>query len=149
MSIIDNRAPRSPILALMMTLALAAAAHPAAAGERMTTGEIEATFSGMTLDGIYRSGEFFSETYRDDGSIRYHGTEGADMGEWSAEGGRFCTFYESADGGCFFVDRDGANCFTFTVDEGTLNPKPARDWTSRGWDRTRPSTCPKAPEAST
>ncbi|MBZ9937298.1 hypothetical protein LB518_13420 [Mesorhizobium sp. BR1-1-16] len=148
MSIIGQWTRRAAVLALA-ALALAMARPPAEAGERLTTEEITKTFSGMTLDGIYHDGEFFSETYRDDGSIRYHGADAADMGEWSASNGRFCTFYEASEGGCFFVDRDGANCFTFTVDEGIAHPRPARDWTSRGWDRTRPSTCPTVPEART
>lgn len=121
----------------------------ARAGERLDSAAIEATFKGMTLDGVYRDGEFFSETYAEDGSIRYHGLAGADRGEWSAVSGRFCTFYEGAEGGCFVVERDGANCFTFFVDEGGDQPKPAADWTSRGWDRGKPSTCPTAPEAET
>lgn len=128
---------------------LAALLAPATgmAGEPLGEAEIASTFRGMTLDGIYRDGEFFSETYNEDGSIRYHGQTGADSGEWSVEGGRFCTFYEGAEGACFFVERDGANCFTFTApDEKAGRTVPQKDWTSRGWDRTKPSTCPTAPE---
>ncbi|MBN8999756.1 MAG: hypothetical protein J0H54_10280 [Rhizobiales bacterium] len=124
-----------------------AAGGPAVAGERMPAGEIEKTFSGMTLDGIYADGTFFTETYKEDGSIRYHDPDGADSGQWSVDDGRFCTFYEASQGACFFVERDGANCFTFFAGEGSGDAlKPAADWTSRGWNRELPPTCPKAPE---
>ena len=46
-------------------------------------------------------------------SIRYHDVNGADSGEWSVKDDTFCTFYEGQEGACFFVERDGANCFTF------------------------------------
>ncbi len=146
--------PRRRIAAAGFALMLGAAdglfgPGRALAGERLDTAAIEAIFRGMTLDGIYRDGEIFSETYGEDGAIRYHGLSGADRGEWSAVSGRFCTFYEGAEGGCFVVERDGANCFTFFVDEGGETPKPAADWTSRGWNRDKPSTCPTAPEANT
>lgn len=133
---------------LALATLLALPALPAAAGEKLGAADIAATFRGMTLDGIYRDGEFFSETYHEDGSIRYHGADGADAGEWTVEDDRFCTFYEDADGACFFVERDGANCFSFyaPLDNGGGPLRPEKDWTSRGWDRTKPSTCPKTPE---
>lgn len=134
---------RAAIL-LAATILLAA---PASAGERVKGTELEGIFSGMTLDGIYADGTFFSESYKDDGSIRYHDPDGADSGEWSIEGERFCTFYENSQGACFFVERDGANCFSFYAPDGEgENAKPQADWTSRGWNRELPPTCPKAPE---
>jgi len=131
-----------------LVLALAAAGGPAGAGERLRDGEIERSFAGVTLDGVYRDGTFFSESYHEDGSIRYHDADGADSGEWSVRDGRFCTFYESQQGACFFVERDGANCFTFFAEtqSGSGPSKPEPDWTSRGWNRSLPPTCPKAPE---
>ena len=82
---------------------MALIAGPVLAGEKLPESEIAKTFSGMSLDGTYHDGEFFSETYNEDGSIRYHGAESADSGEWSVENGRFCTFYESGQGACLFV----------------------------------------------
>ncbi|WEK50706.1 MAG: hypothetical protein P0Y66_00945 [Candidatus Kaistia colombiensis] len=120
------------------------AAQPAVASQRVPTSEIETIFSGVTLDGIYNNGAFFSETYNADGSIRYHDMDGSDSGRWSVRDGKFCTFYDSQQGACFFVERDGGNCFTFFAPEETGGP--AQDWTSRGWDRRKPSTCPTAPE---
>lgn len=132
-------------LSVLLISALFAA--PAAAGERLEGKIIADTFRGMTLDGIYEDGAFFTETYRDDGSIRYHDGKGSDSGEWSVSGDTFCTFYEAQSGACFFVVRDGRNCFTFyeAVEEGgKLRPSP--DWTSRGWDRAHHATCPTPPE---
>jgi hypothetical protein len=119
------------------------------AGERIDAGKLFATFRGMTLDGIYADGTFFSETYGEDGSIRYHDVDRSDSGEWSVRGETFCTFYESTEGACFLVERDGANCFTFfdAMDKDG-RPVPEDKWTSRGWDRAHPSTCPKPPEAA-
>ncbi|MCP4381339.1 MAG: hypothetical protein GY798_07960 [Hyphomicrobiales bacterium] len=122
----------------------------AGAGNRHMVGfEIRMAFDGITLDGVYRDGLFFSETYFEDGLIRYHDVQGADSGEWMVEDDTFCTFYERLSGACFFVERDGDNCFTFFVavpdDDGTLRPET--EWTSRGWNREMDSTCSEAPAA--
>ena len=82
------------------------------------------------------------------GSDRYHDGNGSDSGGWEIVKDKFCTLYESQQGACFFVERDGKNCFTFFRD---ARQEPARAqagaWTSRGWNRESPSTCPKPPEA--
>ncbi len=121
---------------------------PGAAAERMPAGEIGRTFSGMTLDGVYASGLFFTETYHEDQSIRYWDTNAADSGRWFVRNGQLCTFYRNQQGACFIVDRDGDNCFTFyepSPDDATV---PLPDWTSRGWDRRKSATCPTPPEAA-
>lgn len=135
-------------VSVMALAALVVACPMAAAGERLAGSAIEATFKGMTLDGIYDDGAFFSETYFDDGSIRYHDDQGADSGEWSVKGDTFCTFYEGQDGACFFVERDGTNCFTFfeATEDTSKNLTPRETWTSRGWDRKAEATCPSPPE---
>jgi len=150
---IASREPaRTPFIRAIALAGLAAlaslAATPAPAGERVPEHEIASLLSGLTLDGIYHNGAFFTETYNTDGSIRYHDIDGADSGQWSVKDGKFCTFYESQEGACFFVERDGANCFTFYVpdEKGGPDAGPAQEWTSRGWDRRKPSTCPTAPE---
>ncbi|MCB1494252.1 MAG: hypothetical protein KDJ86_00580 [Bauldia sp.] len=136
------------ILALL-TLAATVTMADAGAGKRMLGPEIRLALTGITLDGVYSDSLFFSETYFDDGLIRYHDINGADTGEWTVEDDTFCTFYESLSGACFFVERDGENCFTFFEavedDKGMLHP--AAEWTSRGWNRDEESTCPTPPEA--
>jgi len=137
------------LVAALLVLAAVPAPGVALAGERMFGFEMEKTFSDQTLDGIYDNGSFFSETYFEDGSIRYHDIEGADSGQWSVEDDTFCTFYESSSGACFFVERDGENCFTFFLalegDGGALVPDTS--WTSRGWRRGAESTCDTPPGA--
>ena len=135
-----------PIMFIAATLSLALLAAPAAAGERMSAADIEATLGGITLDGIYFDGTYFTEAYHDDGSIRYWDAVSADSGEWSVQDGQFCTFYESQQGTCFTVERDGTNCFSFfekDADTGAIDPKK---WTSRGWIRGQDNTCPDVPE---
>jgi hypothetical protein len=135
---------------LFIPLAIAAvvASSVALAAQRMGAADIAKTFSGVTLDGIYHDGAYFNETYDEDGSVRYHDIKGADSGRWSVRGDRFCTFYRNQQGACFFVERDGSNCYTFyEAVEGDAE-KPQDDWTSRGWDRESAATCPTAPEVA-
>lgn len=134
---------------LLGAAALLLAASSAGASERMFGFEMEKTFAGFTFDGIYDDGAFFSETYFEDGSIRYHDVDGADSGQWSIEGDTFCTFYEGAQGACFFVERDGENCFTFyeAVEGEGGAPKASDTWTSRAWNRESDSTCETPPGA--
>jgi hypothetical protein len=134
--------------ALLVVAVFSCLAPTAIASETMDAADIAKTFSGMTLDGVYYNGQFFTETYDDDGSIRYHDASGADSGEWSVRDGKFCTFYEDQEGACFEVERDGANCFTFVEpdpDTGRIDPE---SWTSRGWSRAAKPTCPTAPEVA-
>jgi hypothetical protein len=136
-----------PMAALVGVLLLAIAVAPAAAGNRMSEADIEATLGGTTLDGVYFNGTYFTEAYHEDGTIRYWDAVSADSGEWSVKDGQFCTFYEGQEGACFDVERDGANCFTFyekNADSGAVDPKK---WTSRGWIRGHDNTCPEAPKA--
>lgn len=146
---VGPKASRSRLLAGLASVMLAAMTPSAVrAGERVPESEIEKSLAGVTLDGIYNNGAFFTETYNEDGSVRYHDIDGSDSGQWSVQAGKFCTFYETQQGACFFVERDGTNCFTFFVpdEKGGPNAGPVKDWTSRGWDRRKPSTCPTAPE---
>jgi hypothetical protein len=121
----------------------------ASSGQSMADRDIETAFRGITMDGIYNDGTFFSETYFEDGTIRYHDAYGADSGDWSVREGMFCTFYESQQGACFFVERDGENCFTFfePVKGPDGNTIKREQWTSRGWNRSEEATCTRPPEA--
>ena len=57
-----------------------------AATDHLLGFEIRRALVGITLDGIYPTGAFFSETYGEDGAIRYDDADGADKGEWSVRG---------------------------------------------------------------
>lgn len=131
-------------VAAIMTLTV----FGAQASESMNAAQIEDAFRGITLDGVYDNGGFFSETYFDDGSIRYHDVFGADSGNWSVRENMFCTFYQGQQGACFFVFREGANCFIFFEPtegaNGTLVPDD--NWTSRGWNRHSEVSCVEPPE---
>ncbi len=138
----------SPRIAAAVLLALSAAS--AEAGGTMSAAEIDETLRGITLDGVYHDGAFFSETYFEDGSLRYRDAAGVESGDWSIDGDLFCTFYERLRGACFFVVRQGDNCFTFFEavrgSGGDRVPRPT--WTSRGWNRRSAATCVKPPEAA-
>jgi len=110
---LSERRTKSIALPVTAAFAMILTAFAANAGQSMNGSEIEKTFRSVTLDGIYGDGRFFSETYFDDGTIRYHEADGADSGDWSVREDMFCTFYEGMEGGCFFVYREGANCFIF------------------------------------
>ena len=135
------------VVAALLIVSLSAG-EIAVASEQMHGFEIRRAFRGITLDGIYRDGSFFSETYAEDGSIRYHDGNGADAGHWEIVIDKFCTRYDSQKGGCFYVSSDGTNCFTFYHEVPGKSPREiqAGAWDSRGWNRDHPSTCPKAPE---
>src|SRR5262249_9352253 len=123
-------------IALFPVLALAALS-PGSAGDRLAGAAIRDALRGVTLDGIYRGGAFFSETVEVDASVRYHDAEGADSGQWSVKGDTFCTFYDRQPGGCFYVRIHGDNCFTFS--QSNLNRAGSEaDWDAEGWDRSRP-----------
>lgn len=129
-------------------LACLAAATASVAGERMAAQDLDKALAGITLDGIYFDGTFFTETYHEDQTIRYWDANGADSGRWSVRDGLFCTFYESLQGACFLVERDGDNCFTFFEMDADNPTMPRKEWTSRGWNRAKPATCPTAPQLS-
>jgi hypothetical protein len=129
--------------AVVLAIIASLVALPAGAGERMKAAEIDKAFRGMTLDGVYSNGSFFTEVYNPDGSIRYHDATAADSGAWSVKNDMFCTFYEGKQGACFFVEREGANCFSFYEEDAASGGggQARKQWTSRGWNRAEKSTC--------
>jgi hypothetical protein len=131
--------------ALAGAIVFALAPVAAEAGKRLGEQEIAKALTGVTLDGIYSDGSYFTETYHEDGTIRYWDAVAADSGEWSIKNGQFCTFYEGQQGACFTVEEDGANCFTFYEKDEKTGAIPTA-WTSRGWNRESPPTCPQPPE---
>ncbi len=117
---------------------------------KMSNSEISATFPGMTMVGKYSDGMNFRETYHQDGSITYVDDVSADKGRWFVRGKLFCTFYEVSNGACFSVQKSGANCYEYFVEEEENGSKSANpgEWNSIGWDEDKPSTCDLAPKTT-
>jgi hypothetical protein len=115
---------------------------------RMTNSELSATFPNMTMVGKYADGMNFKETYHEDGSITYADDASVDHGRWFVRGNLFCTFYDTANGACFSVQKSGANCYEYFIQEEE-DGSPSGDlnaWNSIGWDETKPSTCDLSPK---
>lgn len=109
---------------------------------------LSSTFRGMTMVGKYADGMTFTETYHQDGSITYADDASADKGRWFVRGKLFCTFYDTANGACFSVQKSGNNCYEYFIQEEE-NGSPSTDqgaWNSIGWDEAKPSTCDLSPK---
>jgi hypothetical protein len=118
-----------------------------AADEWMNESELKAVFAGKGVDGRYRSGGPFAETYGADGHVDYEDEVRTSGGHWSIQAGTFCTIYDDdSAGGCFQVRRRGSNCFEFffvaPTEEEALKSQAAKpQWTARAWVQDQPSTC--------
>ncbi len=137
----------------MLKEVVVAAVLLAGAEPRPLTGaEIIAAFEGTTVTGTYADGMAFRESYATGGRISYWDPRGDFTGNWSVTNNLFCTFYDPKDsnaalnGGCFRVEKIGANCFDFLVaaqsNEEALDPKAKPSYTARGSVSGKPSTCP-------
>lgn len=136
-------------LRVLLAAALVSSSLPVSAETQveawMSETEIRTALGGQAIDGHYRSGRTFSETYAADGRISYRDDIRQSGGHWSLVNGSFCTIYDTdASGGCFRVKRSGANCYEFyfvarTEDEAKRPRDP--DWTARGWRADQKNTC--------
>jgi hypothetical protein len=103
-----------------------------------------AAFQGKTITGAYADGVEFSETYYADGHLTYSDVRGPATGQWFVRNDLFCTFYENMQGGCFRVERLGANCFDFfyasSLPDGATGE--TAHYTARGAATDARSTCP-------
>lgn len=111
----------------------------------MSEADIKASLGGHAIDGHYRSGRTFSESYTADGRLQYRDDLRTSGGRWSLTNGTFCTIYDTdPSGGCFRVKRSGSNCFEFyfvaRTEEQAKTPRDP-DWTARGWLADRKNTC--------
>lgn len=117
---------------------------------QMDSIQLSATFRGMTMIGKYADGTNFKETYHEDGSITYLDDASSDKGRWFVRGQLFCTFYDTANGACFAVQKSGANCYEYFIQQEESG-SPSADqgaWNSIGWDETKPSTCDLSPKTA-
>ena len=116
-------------------------------GNWMDGAGLTSTFKGKALDGEYASGRTFKETYMDDGGLHYQDDGRVNGGHWSVSSGTFCTIYDDDPaGGCFRVQKIGANCFEFyfvarTEDKAPGPPDRDPSWTARAWISGHASTC--------
>lgn len=133
------------------TLIILLLASPMAAAAQtntwMSESELSSALSGQAVSGEYASGNKFFEAYNADGSIAYEDDVRSSSGHWSVKAGTFCTIYdEDASGGCFRVQKVGANCFEFyyvarTESDASSGNHREPDWTARAWLEGKPSSC--------
>lgn len=115
--------------------------------EWMQDAEIHAAFAGHTIEGYYADKRGFSERYDADGRLEYVEPYLQSVGRWSVRANAFCTIYDrDPTGGCYRVERLGANCFAFyfisrSERQAERDPLDRPMWTARGWRRDEPSTC--------
>jgi hypothetical protein len=124
--------------ALGLLVAIGQLSGHALAKEWLTATEIETGLGGKTLEGMYATGQRFTERYLPGGQLEY--VEGGQLmtGHWSVKAGTLCTIYDTdPTGGCYRVSRSGPNCYEFyfasrseEAAPGPLGVKP--DWTARG-----------------
>jgi len=111
----------------------------------MDDADLETTFSGKTIAGLYPSGRGFVETFRIGGRVQYQDDRRRVSGRWTINSGNFCTIYEGDNtGGCYSVRRMGKNCFEFYFISRTENTKRRPEeptWTAQAWLSDATSTC--------
>ena len=132
-------------LVVMGLLVPAGAVKAVDAGAWMSDDDIKSALGGKAIDGHYRSGRTFSETYGADGRLSYRDELRISGGHWSVVNGAFCTIYDQdPTGGCFRVRRSGSNCYEFYFvarTESEANTPRTPDWTARGWHSDSKDTC--------
>lgn len=92
--------------------------------------DILSKLSGKTVRGAYADGTAFTETFWPDGKDTYWDPRGISTGQWSVARDLMCFEYDpeySMAGGCFRIEKTGANCFDFYSMSATINDTPAAD----------------------
>ena len=80
--------------------------------------DILSILSGKTIRGAYADGTSFTETFWPDGKDSYWDPRGISTGHWSVAQDLMCFEYDpeyNMAGGCFRIEKIGANCFDFYV----------------------------------
>ncbi len=136
---------RSVMLLATWVWAMSVASSGSSASLWMNEADLETTFNGKTIAGLYPSGRAFVETFRRGGRVHYRDDLRRVSGQWTISSGNFCTFYEGDNtGGCYSVRRMGENCFEFyfiSRSEGTRRRPEEPTWTAQAWLSDSPSTC--------
>lgn len=138
---------RQQSLAIMTAILLALS--PVGSGESksfwMDEADLDATFSGQTIAGLYPNGRGFVETFYQGGRVTYQDELRKVGGRWVVKAGTFCTIYDGdASGGCYSVRRTGDNCYEFyfiarTEEQARRPGEPT--WTAQAWLSNKPSSC--------
>lgn len=111
----------------------------------MSEADLETTFAGKTIAGLYPNGRGFLETFHVGGRVHYRDDIRRVSGNWHVKSGTFCTIYDGENtGGCYSVRRMGENCFEFyfiSRNEGARRRPEEPTWTAQAWLSDTPSTC--------
>ncbi len=112
--------------------------------------QIRREFSEKLLNGIYPTGNPWSEQLFADGTTDYREGEKRWRGTWWTESRAFCFRYPPPGvGGCFAVVRLGSNCYELYEISGAMPderpPELAGSWNGRMWVADRPATCDEKP----
>lgn len=123
---------------LGLLVAIAPFSSHALAKDWLTAAEIESGLGGKTLEGMYVTGQRFTERYLLGGQLEYVEDGKVMTGHWSVTAGTLCTIYDTDPmGGCYRVVRSGSNCYEFYFvsrsEEAAPGPPGVKpDWTARG-----------------
>jgi len=99
-------------------------ALPAQAGELLGADQLRDQLGGHAVAGYYLADKKpFAEAYNPDGSIDYSDTDTSETGHWTVKAGTFCTDYDHMNGGCWYVLKQGPNCYEF-YDANPSGPAP-------------------------
>ena len=129
---------RYAALVLGISLAMGHMPGSALAKDWLTAREIESGLGGKTLEGMYATGQRFTERYLPGGQLEYFEGGLVMSGHWSVTEGTLCTIYDAdPSGGCYRVSRSASNCYEFYFvsrsEEAAPGPPDVKpDWTARG-----------------
>lgn len=136
------------LIAVLLPLAIGGHASAGDEARFMTAAQIQQTFPGQRVIGVYPDDSTFNEAYHVDGRVAYSEETGKVLtGRWSVVGDTFCTFYDDGQGGaCFSIRRESGNCYAFHAaaedeKQAVEDPDPNEDWDAKASLVGRPSTC--------
>ncbi len=140
------------LLLTTMHVAVLLTAAAQAAPKWMNDEQLREAFAGKEIEGFYRSGRMFRESYKADKRLEYREGARTETGYWRVVSGTFCTIYDGMpSGGCFRVHRLSVNCFEFYFqarDEDAaadIRRRGKPSWTARAWRTDQLSTCEDRP----
>ena len=117
----------------------------------MSGDAIRGTFAGEHLQGVYPSGNRWTEQIKIGGKSDYREEARHWVGDWWVDGDAFCFRYPPPGlGGCFRIARVSTNCFELygvTGAEGGAREPPvlADRWNGRMWLSRQATTCEQNP----